>query len=143
MIVGTLKEVLVAGEQNTEIMARLLAATTRIVSLTITEKGYCVNAAGTLDLANPDIATNLSTPQQPRSAIGLLVEGLRLRHTAGVEASNVLSCDNVSGKRPDWESVGVVFTDDVEGFEKAKLRLFNCLRSTLAYAGSLAGFATT
>ena len=219
-IVGAIKEVLVAGEQTNEILARLLAATTRIVSLTITEKGYCLNAAGSLDLEHNDIAADLSTPQQPHSAIGFLVEGLRLRYASGVEAFNVLSCDNVSGNgdklrratldyalqidqdlahwiadyvafpnsmvdsitpktedytisfvsraigaqdnwpiqreeftqwviddnwtgdRPDWEAVGVVFTNDVEGFEKAKLRLLNCLHSTLAYAGSLAGFAT-
>ncbi len=219
-IIGAIKEVLVAGEQSDAIFARLLAATTRIVSLTITEKGYCLNADGSLDMAHPDIAADLSNPRKPQTAVGFIVEGLRLRHASGVAAFNVLSCDNVSGNgdklrratldyalkidqtlaswiadrvafpnsmvdsitpktedytissvsraigaqdnwpvqreeftqwvidddwtgdRPDWEGVGVVFTNDVEGFEKAKLRLLNCLHSTLAYSGSLAGFET-
>ena len=50
--------------------------------------------------------------------------------------------NNWQGERPDWEKVGVIFTDDVEGFENAKLRLLNCLHSRLAYSGTLADFET-
>jgi fructuronate reductase len=58
------------------------------------------------------------------------------------EFSQWIIDNNWQGERPDWEQVGVIFTDDVEGFEKAKLRLLNCLHSSLAYTGSLAGFDT-
>jgi fructuronate reductase len=43
---------------------------------------------------------------------------------------------------PDLASVGVTLTDDVRGFERAKLRLLNGVHSTLAYAGILRGHET-
>lgn len=43
---------------------------------------------------------------------------------------------------PDLASVGVILTDDVRGFERAKLRLLNGVHSTLAYAGILRGHET-
>jgi fructuronate reductase len=50
--------------------------------------------------------------------------------------------NKLRGPQPDWASVGVTVTDDVAGFERAKLRLLNGAHSTLAYTGSLAGFET-
>lgn len=50
--------------------------------------------------------------------------------------------DDVRGQQPDWQSIGVTITDDVRGFERAKLRLLNGAHSTLAYLGSLAGYET-
>ena len=54
-----------------------------IVSLTITEKGYCIDpATGSLDLSNPRIAHDLQTPTEPHSVPELLLK----RYTAGVNA---------------------------------------------------------
>lgn len=50
--------------------------------------------------------------------------------------------DELRGPLPDWQSIGVTVTDDVRGFERAKLRLLNGAHSSLAYLGSLAGFET-
>ena len=50
--------------------------------------------------------------------------------------------DRFAGPRPAWERAGATFTDDVAGFEQAKLRLLNGTHSLLAYAGALAGHAT-
>ena len=219
-VVGAIKELLVASEQCDTVIERLAAANTKLVTLTITEKGYCLGADGTLDLSHNDIVYDLKHPTKPVSAIGFIVEGLKQRKANGIKSFNVLSCDNVSGNgdklrqgvldyaeqldgelkiwidentafpnamvdsitpkteqytvetvsksisaqdewpiqreeftqwviednwqgdRPNWQEVGVIFTSDVDGFEKAKLRLLNCLHSTLAYAGSLAGFKT-
>ena len=219
-VIGAIKEVLVASEQTNDVITRMSAASTKLITLTITEKGYCLAADGSLDLNHSDIKHDLANPSAPVSAIGFIVEALKLRKLNSINAFNILSCDNVSGngdklrravldyaeqfdadlkdwidtnvafpnamvdsitpktenytiesvsnavglqdnwpiqreeftqwvidsnwqgERPNWEDVGVIFTDDVEGFEKAKLRLLNCLHSTLAYAGSLAGFET-
>ena len=75
---------------------------TRIVSLTITEKGYCLNqATGALILDNPIIAHDLQNPEHPRSALGLIVTALARRKKTGLKPFTVLSCDNVpdNGKR--------------------------------------------
>ncbi|MBF4920992.1 fructuronate reductase [Cronobacter sakazakii] len=67
-----------------------------IVSLTITEKGYCIDpATGQLDTQNSRIAHDLETPYQPQSAPGLLVEALHRRRERGHAPFTVLSCDNI------------------------------------------------
>ena len=67
-----------------------------IVSMTITEKGYCVDhASGQLDQTNPLIQHDLLHSQEPKSAIGYIVEALRLRRERGIKAFTVMSCDNV------------------------------------------------
>jgi fructuronate reductase len=50
--------------------------------------------------------------------------------------------DRSSGEGPDWESAGVIVTDDVGAYERAKLRLLNGAHSSLAYLGLLAGHET-
>ncbi|MBB4267054.1 mannitol dehydrogenase family protein [Roseospira visakhapatnamensis] len=67
----------------------------RLVTLTITEKGYC-HSLGTrsLDEDGP-IAGDLDQPRDPRTAIGYLVEALRRRRAAGLPGLTVASCDNI------------------------------------------------
>ena len=43
---------------------------------------------------------------------------------------------------PDWQSAGVTLTNDVAGYDRAKLRLLNGAHSTLAYVGLLHGYVT-
>ena len=50
--------------------------------------------------------------------------------------------DCMRGPQPDWTTLGVTITNDVAGFERAKLRLLNGAHSSLAYLGSLAGYET-
>lgn len=67
-----------------------------IVSLTITEKGYCHSpATGQLMLDHPMIAADLQNPQQPKSAPGVVVEALARRKAAGLAPFTVMSCDNM------------------------------------------------
>ena len=67
-----------------------------IVTLTVTEKGYCYDPATTaLDETHPDIVHDLAEPARPRSVPGFLVEALRRRHEAQVSAFTVLCCDNL------------------------------------------------
>ncbi len=67
-----------------------------IVSLTITEKGYCIDpASGKLDLRQPRIEHDLQYPDEPHSAPGILVEALHRRRQRGLGPFTVLSCDNI------------------------------------------------
>jgi len=66
----------------------------KVITLTITEKGYCL-AQGRLDLENPGIVADLKSPLTPRTAIGFLVEGLAQRKEAGLPGLTILSCDNL------------------------------------------------
>ena len=67
-----------------------------IVSLTITEKGYCADlSTGRMDLNNAMIVEDLANPKNPKSAIGYIVEALRMRRDASIKPFTVMSCDNV------------------------------------------------
>ncbi|WP_287791622.1 MULTISPECIES: fructuronate reductase [Atlantibacter] len=96
-IIGSMKEALhPAIDGCAGIMTAMAREQTAIVSLTVTEKGYCTEAAsGKLDLNNPLIQHDLAHPSEPKSAIGYIVEALRLRREQGLNAFTVMSCDNV------------------------------------------------
>lgn len=95
-VIGAVRDVLVAERDPAALLARMTAAETRIVGLTVTEKGYCHRPAdGSLDLDHPDIRHDLAHPDVPRSAIGFLVAMLAARHAARALAPVVLCCDNL------------------------------------------------
>lgn len=94
-VVEAVGEVLVAPEDPEAVLARMADPAVRIVSLTVTEKGYCHSpATGRLDLGHPDIAHDIAAPL-PRSAPGFLVRALERRHAAGLRPFTVLTCDNL------------------------------------------------
>lgn len=95
-VIGSIVEILVAPENPEAVLSRMADAATRIVSLTVTEKGYCHNpATGTLDENHPDILHDLQNPSKPKSAIGFIVEALARRKAAGAPAFTLLTCDNL------------------------------------------------
>ena len=95
-IIGAVKEVLFAPEDPGTVLKIMASPDTRVVSLTVTEKGYCHDpASGRLNFQHPDIQNDLKTPSQPASAIGFLVQALSLRRDSGIKAFTVLSCDNL------------------------------------------------
>ena len=95
-VIGCLRECLVAAEERERIFARLAMATTEVVTLTITEKGYCLAADGTLDFDHADVQADVASPQTPTSAVGYLVEGLRRRKMIGLPPFTTISCDNLA-----------------------------------------------
>lgn len=76
--------VLVAPEDPRAVLEAIAAPATRIVSLTVTEKGYL-----------PDPA-DLARPEAPRSTLGFIVHGLALRRARGLAPVTLLSCDNLA-----------------------------------------------
>ena len=95
-VIASIARVLVAPKEPDAVLAALSAPETKIVSLTITEKGYGFDAGtGGLDHAHPAIAADLKNPQAPTSAVGYIVEALRRRRDAGLGGFTALSCDNL------------------------------------------------
>nr|WP_149194588.1 mannitol dehydrogenase family protein [Luteimonas suaedae] len=218
-VIGAIRELLCAREEPQAVLARLADPAVRLVTLTITEKGYCLSGDA-LDLAHPGIVHDLASPQRPASAIGYVVAGLALRRAAGIAPYTVLSCDNLADNggrlrraalqyaqafdpdlarwietevsfprsmvdsitpatddalrervaarlgctdawpvqrepytqwviedhfcnaRPAFERAGATISDDIAGYDRAKLRLLNGPHSALAYLGSLMGIET-
>ncbi|MEM6408955.1 MAG: mannitol dehydrogenase family protein [Pseudomonadota bacterium] len=86
--ITVIDSILFAPEQSQAVLDAIASAD--LITLTITEKGYCLGPDGKLDLANPDIKSDLAGT--PTSAIGYLTHGLAKRKTPGT----VISCDNLN-----------------------------------------------
>jgi fructuronate reductase len=97
-VIGAIKEVRVAFVDPEGLVARMAHAETKIVSLTITEKGYCHDpATGLLQRDHPDILVDLHQPAAPRSALGFILAALARRRALGLPPFTLLSCDNLPG----------------------------------------------
>ncbi len=83
---GAIRDVLTAPHDNQAVIAAIADPATRIVSFTVTEKGYCRAADGTLD---PVLAGQ-------GSFYPLVTEGLRQRRAARASGVTLLSCDNLA-----------------------------------------------
>ena len=95
-VIGSVTGLLVAPEAPEALLVAMSSPDVRIVSLTVTEKGYCHDpATGVLREDHPDIRHDLASPHRPRSAPGFLVEALARRRAAGVAPFTVLCCDNL------------------------------------------------
>jgi len=95
-VIGAIAEVLVATTARAALIAAMSDPKIRIVSLTVTEKGYCHDPArGELDETNAGIRHDLANPDAPETAPGLIVAALARRRAAGIAPFTVLTCDNL------------------------------------------------
>ncbi|MBI1415823.1 MAG: mannitol dehydrogenase family protein [Limimaricola sp.] len=77
-------------------IARMADPAIRIVSLTVTEGGYYVDAkTDGFDAAHPDMVHDAAHPDTPRSAFGMILAALRVRRDAGAAPFTVMTCDNL------------------------------------------------
>jgi mannitol-1-phosphate/altronate dehydrogenase len=96
VIIGSLADVVFAGDSSTALLAASEQKAIRIVSLTVTEHGYCLNrSTKQLDPEHPLVRRDLAQPECPASAIGIVVEAYRRRMVAGLAPFTALSCDNI------------------------------------------------
>ncbi|NOH24906.1 mannitol dehydrogenase family protein [Vibrio europaeus] len=78
------------------VLSKMAEPQVSIVSMTITEKGYCADpATGKLDRNNPLVIADLANPTEPKSALGYIVQALKMRRERGLNPFTVMSCDNV------------------------------------------------
>jgi fructuronate reductase len=92
--ITSLCDVAFSLQEQSRILAQMADVAVSIVSLTVTEKGYC-QRDGALDLSHPDIVHDIANPQNPISAPAYIVAALALRRTAGIAPFSCLSCDNL------------------------------------------------
>ena len=109
-VIAAVQSVLVGQDNPAALIAALADPRIRIVSLTVTEKGYCLDpATGNLQTAHAAILHDLATPYAPRSVVGYICAALRARRAAGVKPFTLLSCDNLAGNGPVLKRVLMQF----------------------------------
>ena len=218
-ITGSIREFYLAEDELDKVLDNLSSPAIKIVSLTITEGGYCTDDSTGEFLSHlPIIQHDLQNPLAPQSVFGVLTEALRRRKENNISPFTVLSCDNLphNGRvarqalltfagmldqslanwiasnvsfpnsmvdritpatskahcqqlydqygiedqwpvvcepftqwvvedafcngRPEWEKVGVQFTEDVTPYENMKISLLNGSHLALTYLGTLLGY---
>ncbi len=97
-IVGSITRVITAATEDgyAQLLRTLADSSIHVVTLTVTEKGYC-HAAGGLDQNHPDIRHDLASSGLKRSLPGILSAALQARRQAGGAPISLLSCDNLAG----------------------------------------------
>ncbi len=94
-VTGPMIDYLPVGDTQA-ILDTLADPAIRIVSLTVTEGGYFVDAAtGKFDDAHAAIVADAADMATPRTVFGLIVQGLAGRRKRGESAFTVMSCDNL------------------------------------------------
>lgn len=97
-LVGAISDILVGPEEHQRVIEMMASDNIKIISLTITERGYCHDSqTGSIDFSLDEIAHDLKNLATPVSAIGYLVAALQLRHERGSKGVTLLSCDNLVG----------------------------------------------
>lgn len=102
--IKAMKKVFFSGTKDGchDLIHTMVAQSTKIVTLTVTEKGYYLApSTGALLLDHPDIQHDISAPDAPKTALGFIVAALKRRREKGMMPFTVLSCDNMphNGKR--------------------------------------------
>ncbi|MEY8827820.1 mannitol dehydrogenase family protein [Sedimentitalea sp. XS_ASV28] len=100
-VIGALTAALSLQADRPAVLHALCSPATRIVSLTVTEKGYGIDrTTGGVNPDHPAIAADLADPDTPQGVAGLLVWALKARRAAGTEPFTVLCCDNLPENGP-------------------------------------------
>ena len=95
-IIGSISDMLLAEDSIQAVIEKLASPGIRIVSLTITEGGYCIDdSSGEFMSALPQIQHDLAHPDSPRSVFGVLCAALARRRANGTRAFTLMSCDNL------------------------------------------------
>lgn len=129
--VDVISNVLYAPENPQAVLDQMAHPDIRIVSLTITEKGYCLEpSSGTLDVDHPSIKHDLANPL-PVSAPGFIVRALALRWTAGHPPFTVLSCDNLPANGRTIRQVVLALAGNIDPELAQWIETNGCFPSTM------------
>jgi len=94
---GSMIDYLPIADGNGPLIEKMADPAIRIVSLTVTEGGYYLDAAGGFDESHADIRHDAENPTRPRTAFGAMVAALKQRRDAGAPPFTAMSCDNLQG----------------------------------------------
>jgi fructuronate reductase len=95
-VVGSVVAARHAPTDADEVLALLADPRVRVVTLTVTEKAYLLDAAGR-PRDDDGVRADVETDRSPRTVPGLLARALQRRAAAGGPPLALVSCDNLPG----------------------------------------------
>ena len=114
-VISSISKVLVAPESPETVVTNIADENVHIVSLTITEKGYCHDpASGELNLSHPDIQFDLNNLSKPKTAIGFLVCAIKQRIEKSLPALTIMSCDNLPDNGHLLKKLVIHFAEQID-----------------------------
>ncbi len=94
-VIGSITECLYAPDNSEAVIAKMSNADTKIITLTITEGGYNINAAtGEFMPDTPAIVKDIANPSAPETVFGYITQALKRRKDANLPIT-IQSCDNI------------------------------------------------
>jgi fructuronate reductase len=97
-LIGAMRRVIDIEDASSasKAIAALAAPEIEVITMTLTEKGYChAPATGALDESNAEVKADRAGAFPPATALGLLSLALERRRAAGGKGVTLISCDNV------------------------------------------------
>lgn len=111
-VIGAIQKVLVAPRELDQVVAAIADPDIKIITLTVTEKGYCLAPNGwSLDRESEAVRADLANVQEPETAVGILALGLKARHETGAGRITIISCDNLSQNSTVLRSVLIEYVE--------------------------------
>jgi fructuronate reductase len=95
-LIGAVRQVLSAPQDAAALMWAIADSHTRIVTCTVTEKGYCRGRDERLDRASPDVASDFAGEATPKTIYGFLGRALSMRKQSGLPGLTLVCCDNLA-----------------------------------------------
>ncbi|MFF5077171.1 mannitol dehydrogenase family protein [Actinoplanes sp. NPDC000266] len=94
-VISALAGAVAASADPAAVVALLADPAIKVVTLTVTEKGYKLDPATGRLLLDDDLRADLETGRAPRTVPGLLISGLAARRRADAGPIALMSCDNL------------------------------------------------
>jgi fructuronate reductase len=94
-VIGSMAGALRASAAPSAVIQLLADPRIRVVTLTVTEKGYRLDPATGEVLRDDELRADLETDRLPRTVPGLLIRGLQARQRADAGPIALVSCDNL------------------------------------------------
>jgi mannitol-1-phosphate/altronate dehydrogenase len=95
-VVGAISDMILAEDGAQTLINKLAHHDIRIVSLTITEGGYCMDdSTGEFNAELPMVKHDIAHPDDPKTVFGFLLAALSKRRCEGTPPFTIMSCDNI------------------------------------------------
>ena len=120
-VVSSIVEAISGRDNPGAVVDRIADASTSVITLTITEKGYRIDPrTGTLNTGDEQVRADLAG-KPPLTAIGQIARGLQQRARADAGPLTVVSCDNLPGNGELTRSLVHAFAAELPAAEAEPL----------------------